>query len=175
MRLFVIVLACALVFVAFVSRPGICQVPKDRAASRSDQTNEAEKGDDNGSGVTEILKVAIEKAIEKGIEDVFATLKISDDIEGGLLNHVLSSPIKELGSPDAMTIVLLRPTETKESREVYEYRNDDQHFKLKMAKVRTRGVSRPIGVIVRTAVSDGQIIIEEWSLQLGRDGKWAKQ
>jgi hypothetical protein len=121
----------------------------------------------------DLLGDAIGRAIRSGIEDAMAKLEIRDDVEVGLMREATKG--KHLGSPSALSIVLLRPAEEKESRKDHEFANPDMHFKIRMTKVRTKHVSRPTGIIVHNALRDGEMVVEESVLQLGADGKWAKQ
>ena len=80
---------------------------------------------------------------------------------------------KIAGSPDSLTIFVLRPSETKESRETFVVPAEEWNGTLKMVKVRTPKVAGPVGIIVYAAVDKGRIEVEETVLRY-ENGRWQK-
>jgi hypothetical protein len=127
---------------------------------------------DNLRNTVRGIGTAVGDAIEAGFNDVMANLEISDEVEAGLLKEAMKG--NDLGSPATLSLVLIRPSESSESQKESEFANSEKQFKVRMSNRRTKHITHPIGVIVHSAIREGEIITEQSVLQLDEDGKWSR-
>jgi hypothetical protein len=110
--------------------------------------------------------------LQKALEDLMERLNVKDDVEKQLLFEAMrGKTVVESTSPNSVTIVFVRPSKTKETRDTFEVRIPDHHLIIKMVKIRSASVVEPVGVIVNSAAKDGQMIVDESVLHF-RKGKW---
>jgi hypothetical protein len=110
--------------------------------------------------------------MQEAFDNMRADLKANDDLEFELLVQAVKG--KTIGRQPKITIVLIRPDEILESRETYEFRNDDQGFVIKMVKIKTKRIVGPVAVIITAAVDEGKLLTEHMALRYGDDGRWSE-
>ena len=111
--------------------------------------------------------------LRESLEEVTNTLKLEDDVQKELFAFALKSGPKSLGSPSSLSIVLLLPYKKETIREhQFEWRNPGQAFVIKVVKVASGAISRPLGVISYNCISDCKFVITEKVVFFDQERRW---
>ncbi len=79
-----------------------------------------------------------------------------------------------VGSPPrSTTIFLFQPSKNKTSRESFELPPEEYSLTVKLVKIQTPTVVKPMGVIVHTEISKERVIVKELVLHYD-DDEWHK-
>lgn len=120
---------------------------------------------------TEPNPASIGTTIRAQLDELCVSLKVRDDLERRAVIEALK--VKIAGSPDAVAVVLLRPAKEYKIYDMQVAEFKDQNSRIEWTRIEVPTLSKPLAVIVYTALKQDSIAIERSVLE-AVDGKWAQ-